>query len=277
MKLSIITINYNNKDGLEQTIRSVSNQTIHDFEWIIIDGGSTDGSKELIEQYQQNFAYWCSEPDKGVYNAMNKGVRMATGDYCVFMNSGDELYSKTTVEEILKYNLQADFIEGITYVEALKQYRKPHKKINASFYIFGGNNYHQSSIISREMLLRSPYDEKLKIASDLKFNFQCIVMNNCSYSTIDVVISRYEQGGRSATIEHDDEIRAIYTSFLPPRIINDYLALEMLYSGPSKLFKPVMANLFYSSWLRKISLFIKRKILRRYNSNVKKFNDLMVK
>ena len=243
----------------------------------MVDGNSSDGSKEVLEKYGKLITRFISEPDAGIYNAMNKGVRMATGDYCVFMNSGDELYSKTTVEEILKYNLQADFIEGITYVEALKQYRKPHKKINASFYIFGGNNYHQSSIISREMLLRSPYDEKLKIASDLKFNFQCIVMNNCSYSTIDVVISRYEQGGRSATIEHDDEIRAIYTSFLPPRIINDYLALEMLYSGPSKLFKPVMANLFYSSWLRKISLFIKRKILRRYNSNVKKFNDLMVK
>ena len=77
MKLSIITINYNNKAGLQKTIDSVVAQTWRDFEWIIIDGGSTDGSKELIEQYQQHFAYWCSEPDKGVYNAMNKGIDKA--------------------------------------------------------------------------------------------------------------------------------------------------------------------------------------------------------
>ena len=80
MKLSIITINYNNKAGLQKTIDSVICQTWKDYEWIIIDGGSTDGSKELIEQYQQYFAYWCSEPDKGVYNAMNKGITKAKGE-----------------------------------------------------------------------------------------------------------------------------------------------------------------------------------------------------
>ena len=85
MKLSIITINYNNKEGLQRTIDSVIGQTWHDFEWIIIDGGSKDGSKELIEQYQQYFAYWCSEPDKGVYNAMNKGIKHAQGEYLLFL------------------------------------------------------------------------------------------------------------------------------------------------------------------------------------------------
>ena len=84
MKLSIITINYNNKAGLQRTIDSVICQTCKDFEWIVIDGGSTDGSKQLIEQYQSHFAYWCSEPDNGVYHAMNKGITHAKGEYLLF-------------------------------------------------------------------------------------------------------------------------------------------------------------------------------------------------
>ena len=84
VKLSIITINYNNKDGLQRTIESVLSQTCTDFEWIIIDGGSTDGSKELIEQYADNIAYWVSEPDNGVYNAMNKGIKVAGGGIVCF-------------------------------------------------------------------------------------------------------------------------------------------------------------------------------------------------
>ena len=80
MKLSIITVNYNNKTGLQNTIDTVVAQTWRDFEWIVIDGGSTDGSKELIEQNKQHFAYWCSEQDKGVYDAMNKGILRAKGE-----------------------------------------------------------------------------------------------------------------------------------------------------------------------------------------------------
>jgi glycosyltransferase involved in cell wall biosynthesis len=88
MKLTIITINYNNKEGLVKTFDSVRVQTWKDFEFIVIDGGSTDGCKELIEQNHQ-INYWVSEKDSGVYNAMNKGIRKATGDYVIFMNSGD--------------------------------------------------------------------------------------------------------------------------------------------------------------------------------------------
>src|SRR5574344_3096999 len=89
MKYSIITINYNNKVGLERTIKSVINQTCKDYEYIIIDGTSTDGSKEVIDKYKQYLNYWVSEPDEGIYYAMNKGTLMSHGDYCNFLNSGD--------------------------------------------------------------------------------------------------------------------------------------------------------------------------------------------
>jgi glycosyltransferase involved in cell wall biosynthesis len=112
MKLSIITINYNNKAGLQKTIDSVICQTWKDYEWIIIDGGSTDGSKELIEQYQQHFAYWCSEPDKGVYNAMNKGVEHAHGMYVSFMNSGDVFHDGDVLANVFSKALHGDILIG---------------------------------------------------------------------------------------------------------------------------------------------------------------------
>lgn len=88
MKYSIITINYNNADGLRRTIESVVNQTYKDIEYIIIDGGSTDGSVDVIKEYGSQIDYWVSEPDKGIYNAMNKGILQAHGEYLNFMNSG---------------------------------------------------------------------------------------------------------------------------------------------------------------------------------------------
>ena len=113
MKLSIITVNYNNRDGLQKTIDSVICQTFKDYEWIIIDGGSTDGSRELIEQYQDHFAYWCSEPDKGVYNAMNKGIAKAKGEYVNFMNSGDCFADANVLERLFADGYDEDIIAGL--------------------------------------------------------------------------------------------------------------------------------------------------------------------
>ena len=125
MPLSIITVNLNNLKGLRKTIDSIISQTWRDFEWIIIDGGSTDGSRELIEQYQEHFAYWCSEPDKGVYNAMNKGIAKAKGVYLNFMNSGDVFYSNDTLERVFESSPCADMVYGdcITDNNGLTQYR----------------------------------------------------------------------------------------------------------------------------------------------------------
>ena len=100
MKYSIITINYNNRDGLENTIKSVINQTCQDFEYIVIDGGSTDGSVDVINKYADKIDYWISEPDKGIYNAMNKGILRAHGEYLNFMNSGDYFYDNEVLEKM---------------------------------------------------------------------------------------------------------------------------------------------------------------------------------
>ena len=110
--ISIITINLNNKDGLKRTIESVINQTKFDIiEYIIIDGGSTDGSVDLIKQYQDKISYWVSEKDTGIYNAMNKGIDASTGEYSLYLNSGDYLYTNDVIEKIMD-KLDKDIVYG---------------------------------------------------------------------------------------------------------------------------------------------------------------------
>ena len=111
MKYSIITVNLNNACGLEDTIISVFNQTCHDYEFLIIDGGSTDNSRTIIEQYQNQINYWVSEPDNGIFNAMNKGIKASRGEYLIFMNSGDCFYNGKVLEDSLPY-LGTDFTIG---------------------------------------------------------------------------------------------------------------------------------------------------------------------
>lgn len=115
MKYSIITVNYNNKEGLRNTIESVIHQTYRDFEFIVIDGGSTDGSAEVLKEYDSQITYWVSEKDKGIYNAMNKGIAKATGDYLNFMNSGDCFYDEGVLGRVARVETDADFIVGRDY------------------------------------------------------------------------------------------------------------------------------------------------------------------
>ena len=120
MKLSIITINYNNRDGLKRTLQSVENQNTRDFEHVIIDGASTDGSAEDIRKYAENKpnVIWVSEPDSGIYNAMNKGAKLASGEYLLFLNSGDDLYSSHVVQDFNKEKITADIVEGyVMYID----------------------------------------------------------------------------------------------------------------------------------------------------------------
>ena len=111
MKYSIITINFNNREGLERTIKSVITQTCQDFEYIIIDGGSTDGSIDIIKKYANKIHYWVSEPDNGIYHAMNKGVQFAHGEYLNFMNSGDFFIDIEVLSDLFPF-LNNDIITG---------------------------------------------------------------------------------------------------------------------------------------------------------------------
>ena len=116
LKISVVTVCYNAADSIEQTMLSVLGQSYPDIEYIVIDGGSTDGTVDIIKKYTDRLAYWVSEPDKGIYDAMNKGIAAATGSYINFMNSGDSFYDNRVVEAVVPY-LSSD-MEAVIYGNA---------------------------------------------------------------------------------------------------------------------------------------------------------------
>lgn len=199
-KLSIITINYNNKTGLEKTIYSVINQTSKDFEYIIIDGGSTDGSKELIEQYSDKLTYWVCESDSGIYHAMNKGNKIAQGEYLLFLNSGDWLYSNTTVVDFINQNTNEDIVYGNSMFinnngkESLQEF--PNKL--TFYYFFTDTLNHQSIFMKKRCLDKlGGFDESFKILADWKSYTTAICLYNMTYKKIPIIICYYNTDGIS--------------------------------------------------------------------------------
>ena len=151
MKLSVITINYNNRDGLRKTIESVVNQTCKDFEYVIIDGGSTDGSVDVIKEYADRINYWVSEPDKGIYNAMNKGIDVAQGEYCLFLNSGDYLFDNYVLSEVALHLDGTDVITGCLKLDT-GEFWYAHKEITLSLLYKGFSLSHPASFIKTKYL-----------------------------------------------------------------------------------------------------------------------------
>ncbi|MDR0864916.1 MAG: glycosyltransferase, partial [Candidatus Symbiothrix sp.] len=200
MKLSIITINLNNAEGLQRTIESVVSQTFTDYEYIIIDGGSTDGSVDIIKQYAEKFTYWVSEPDKGIYNAMNKGIAIAKGEYCNFMNSGDWFYDNNVLTDVFCRNIDVGIIIGNTlFVNDKKTtlyksgfLNKCHK-ITFSW-LYNHTICHQATFIKREILCKFPYDESKRIVSDYKFFIETLILNDVDYAHVDNIICYFEGG-----------------------------------------------------------------------------------
>lgn len=222
MKLSVITINYNNEIGLRKTLESVRSQTNKDFEYIVIDGASLDRSVDIIKEYQTCITYWISEQDKGVYNAMNKGIALANGDYCIFMNSGDVFYDSLTIEKSLQYLNGPAVICGSTVLNGGIK-RAPSE---ISFANFVRNTLtHQSTFIRTALLKKYKYDESLKIVSDWKFWIQVLIIDNQSYKPIDMVISKFDLTGMSSVNKDlmKYEREKVLRDLIPPRILYDYV------------------------------------------------------
>jgi len=227
MKYSIITINYNKSYGLRRTIESVINQSCKDFEYIIIDGGSTDGSVDIIKEYSDHITYWVSEPDKGIYNAMNKGIVMAHGDYINFMNSGDCFYDNNVLKQTLPY-LTADIVYGRLFYFNHKE-RSVYLKESPNLQQFLDNTLnHQSSFISRKLFSDSLYDEKYKIVSDWKFFMEKLIFQNCSFVSIPVKVGLFEEGGisESASVLDAKERKEVLEQLFPPRMVETFMRFQ---------------------------------------------------
>lgn len=259
MKYSIITINYNNKRGLFDTMNSIINQSCNDYEYIIIDGGSTDGSTDVIKEYESHITYWISEKDKGVYHAMNKGIAQAHGDYCIFMNSGDCFYDNHVLKRVAALKAEEDIIVGKVIIGENDKIQSPPPSGEFTMYhLFAGAIPHQGAIIRTSLLLKYPYDEKLKISSDWKFFIQALILNNCSIRYIDEYIARYDTNGISSLNPDlmQKEKEGYLKQILPPRILADYQLMKASECKTQALTPLLRKNYSVDILLYRIGLFL---------------------
>jgi glycosyltransferase involved in cell wall biosynthesis len=198
-KLTVITIVFNNVRDIKRTIESVVNQTYQDIEYLIIDGASTDGTLEIIKQYENQVSKIVSEPDKGIYDAMNKGLALAKGDFVLFMNSGDEIYDNQTVEYIFNQP-EADIYYGETEMfnddwESLGQRRhKAPKTFNWRSFKYGMNISHQAIYIRKS--ITEPYDLQYKYSADIDWIIKA-AKKTSRIINVNRYVAKYLVGGMS--------------------------------------------------------------------------------
>ncbi|MBE8713991.1 glycosyltransferase family 2 protein [Sphingobacterium hungaricum] len=214
-KISIITIVYNNAKDIEFTMASVLNQTYPVIEYIVIDGLSTDGTVDIIKKYKNQLAIFTSEKDAGIYDAMNKGLKEATGDYVLFLNSGDALYDENTLDHVVKKGKNADIIYGETMLIdenrqeiGLRRHAAP-KEFTWKSFKYGMNICHQAIYIKREIAV--PYNENYKLSADIDWIIRC-AKNAKTAVNVNELVARYLVGGLSQK-RHRESLKERYVIF----------------------------------------------------------------
>jgi glycosyltransferase involved in cell wall biosynthesis len=195
-KITIITVTLNASLLLKQTIESIINQTYSNIEYIIIDGASTDNTLDIIKKYKRYITYWISEPDEGIYDAMNKGLEKATGEWINFMNAGDsfsEIYTISKVFKLLKS--ETDIIVGntnlinknnITYIKALGL-----EGVFDEMFCC-----HQSMFVKSSIIKQLKFDTSFKIAADYDFSLKCYTLKK-KFQFLDFAVANFIDGGLS--------------------------------------------------------------------------------
>ena len=272
MLLSIITINYNDRTGLESTFNSVFSQTFKDFEYIVIDGGSSDGSRELIEKNANHINYWVSEKDKGIFNAMNKGIKAAQGDYILFLNGGDTFYNNGVLSNVLKqiskeYEIYYGDVQRV-FKDGTKTIKTYPKELRFSFFVDSALA-HQSTIVKKSLFEEVFYfNENYQVFGDWEFFTCAICKHNISYKYLGLVIANYDMSGISSDkdiqekyyIERENTYKKHF-----PIFYKDGLELienkRKLNNNEMKLFLKIEQNSFAKKinyiWLKLLGLFIK--------------------
>lgn len=274
MLISIITINFNDVEGLKKTMTSVIDQTYSNIEYIIIDGGSTDGSKPYIETHQESLSYWVSEPDKGIYNAMNKGIDKASGEYLLFLNSGDFLYKNNIIETSTKR-----FIEGrdLYYGNLMVDYQGNYKeskypdKLSFSYFYHKGHLPHPATFIKRSLFKRVyKFKEDFKIVSDYDFLVCAVCKHNASYEHFNDFVTVYDTTGISGNRKYRELLlkeKELSLSSNFPLFMDD--AQRLIYYDDlmkKNRFKHLLslegnriAEKLNNSWLKLLSNFLLKK------------------
>ena len=239
MKLSIITINKNNCECLKNTIKSVLGQSFEYFEFIVIDATSDDGSVEIIKKYEKDIDYWTSEPDNGIYQAMNKGIKKAKSEYCLFLNSGDWLFDENVLASVFNLSFDDDIIYGHQLIQKNTEFVED-ICLDPQYLTFGNLRKshlpHQSTFIKRNLFQQiGLYNENNKIVSDWEFMMVALFRYNCSIRRIDVPIAVYDLNGISNSpslmqLQLQERKKVLAEQF--PRIIPDYQRFDAFLDKP---------------------------------------------
>lgn len=236
MKLSIITINKDNAEGLRRTMESVLRQTFKDFEYIVVDGASTDVSVAVMEELVGKIREAgirvdaVSEPDSGLYNAMNKGVRKAIGEYVLMLNSGDWLVDGHVVEKMTTLLDGTDIVQGNVIIsqKGKEVLNRGYGRSEISFIdVQQGHFLHQASFCRRDLFERYGYfDESYKIDGDTVFYIKSLGFGNATFKYVDINVAYFEQGGRSSREnavwqkKRKEEFQRWSTELFSPRLWN---------------------------------------------------------
>jgi glycosyltransferase involved in cell wall biosynthesis len=236
-KVSIITINYNDFNGLVRTVTSVKNQVWGDFEHIIIDGGSTDGSKNYLEENGNNFSYWVSETDKGIYNAMNKGIMQAKGDYLLMLNAGDVLHNDMVLHDVFS---NTKYSEDLIYGDVDRESKGTifTESIFPDTLTFGflrnGMISHQAVFFKKSLhTVVGLYDETIKYGADWHFIILAVCKYNATYVHLKLKMAVCNADGLTANSTQFDSMAAERTVVLKkefPAFLEDYLAYDEIES-----------------------------------------------
>ena len=238
MLVSIITINYNNLEGLKKTRESILAQTYKEWEWIVIDGGSTNGDREFIEAHQEEIAYWCSEKDKGVYNAQNKGIAVAKGDYFIFMNSGDTFYNADVLASVFVEPKVDDVIYGdwIQVFDNGETRMMSAPKVFSFYFICTDNICHQAMFLKGTLMKQSPYDESFKLYGDWAKWIEW-TLKGYSFKYVPVIICSYQMGGMSVNQKQliEKETQRLHTEVIPSAMQISIEEMDKLMKTPDRM------------------------------------------
>lgn len=216
-RLSVITVNLNNRAGLQKTIESVEAQRFTDFEWLVVDGGSTDGSRELLADHADRISHWVSEPDHGIFQAMNKGIRASSGTYLLFLNSGDALCDAEVLAKAVPQLQGKDFYVGNEWRGDTVVYRRVATDAELCASLTEASFPHQSTFIHRRVFSEyGYYREDLRCASDWWFFYRAVITGTASVEKLHLTVAVFDMHGISQTEQALAERRALLATL--PRV-----------------------------------------------------------
>ena len=257
-------------------MQSVATQSFKEFEYIVVDGASTDGSIEVVKLFESKIAHlkWVSEPDSGIYNAMNKGIRMASGDYIQILNSGDCLAKEDVIERMLSA-LENAGVPSILYGNMVKCFPDGYSMVDKSFAgqeitmlgMYKGTLNHDPAYIRRDLFDKYGfYDESLKIVSDWKWYLQAIILGDEKPKYVDLDVTLFDMTGISETNKELDkeERKKVLEQLFPKTILADYEQYDFPIEQINRLQR--------HPWSYKMMWFIERCLFKLEKRKRKKTN-----